>query len=80
MFAVLETLRSLDIPMPECNDLIRTDVTEMHLQCPQPPCFVPSVPDLGKHECTPHKKARLEKKEIVSQKKLSKGCPLISLS
>jgi hypothetical protein len=62
---VLATLKRLDVQMPECNDLIRTDVTEMDLQCSQPPCFVPSVPDLVKHKCPPLKKARLKKKEIV---------------
>jgi hypothetical protein len=59
-FAVLESLKSLDVPMPVCNDLIRTDVTELDLQLWRPPCFVLSVPDLVKDECIPFKKARLE--------------------
>ena len=64
-FAVLETLKSLDVPMPDCNGKIRTDVTELDLQLSQSPCFVHTVTDLVEDKCSPFKKSRLEKKRIV---------------
>jgi hypothetical protein len=65
-YAVLETLKSLDVPMPECNGLMNsTDVTEMDLQLSQPSCIVLSVPEMVEDEVIPFKKARLEKKRIV---------------
>jgi hypothetical protein len=64
-FAVLETLKSLDVHIPGCYNLIRTDVIGLDLQLSQHPCFVHDVPDLVKDEYSPSKRARLEKKRIV---------------
>jgi hypothetical protein len=65
-YAVLESLKSLDVPMPECNGLMdRTDVTEMDLHLSQPSCIVLSVPEMVDDEVILLKKARLEKKKEI---------------
>ena len=51
-------MKGLDFPMKGCNDFISTDVTEMDMQLPQPPCSV-----LANDSVSPSKKARYEKIE-----------------
>jgi hypothetical protein len=58
-FAVLGTLKSLDVPIPDCNEEIITVITEVDLQLSQPPCFVHAVPELVKDECSPFKKKQV---------------------